>query len=92
VYCGRHFYLVVMIDDLQSSSELYGEMNCCERGRSADMWIDWNLRGHQIVTHIVPRRQTAAASDLSALMYRSACFDSFGAAHAERGPPGPPEP
>jgi extradiol dioxygenase family protein len=26
----------------------------CAEGRSADTWIDWNLRGHQLVTHLAP--------------------------------------
>jgi extradiol dioxygenase family protein len=28
----------------------------CDQGRSADTWIDWNLAGHQFVTHLAPGR------------------------------------
>jgi extradiol dioxygenase family protein len=27
-----------------------------EQGRSADTWTDWNLHGHQSVTHLAPGR------------------------------------
>ena len=27
-----------------------------EQGRSADTWVDWNLHGHQFVTHLAPER------------------------------------
>jgi extradiol dioxygenase family protein len=26
-------------------------------GRSSDTWIDWNFRGHQLVTHLAPRNE-----------------------------------
>ena len=32
----------------------------CEQGRSGDRWVDWNLYGHQLVTHCVGRRSTPA--------------------------------
>jgi uncharacterized protein len=54
------FHLAVPVGDLRSSSKFYGEILGCDRGRSADTWIDWNLRGHQIVTHVVPGRRTTA--------------------------------
>jgi extradiol dioxygenase family protein len=27
-----------------------------EQGRSAETWVDWNLTGHQLVTHLAPER------------------------------------
>jgi extradiol dioxygenase family protein len=50
------FHLAVPVDDLAQASEFYGVALGCERGRSADTWIDWNFRGHQFVTHLAPAR------------------------------------
>ena len=48
------FHLAVPVDDLAAAAHFYGEVLACERGRSSDRWIDWNLRGHQFVTHLAP--------------------------------------
>lgn len=48
------FHLAVPVDDLTAAGRFYGEALGCERGRSSDRWIDWNLRGHQFVTHLAP--------------------------------------
>ena len=48
------FHLAVPVDDLAAAARFYGEVLECERGRSSDRWIDWNLRGHQFVTHLAP--------------------------------------
>ncbi|MFC4949734.1 VOC family protein [Pseudonocardia sp. GCM10023141] len=48
------FHLAVPVDDLAAAARFYGEGLGCERGRSSDRWIDWNLRGHQFVTHLAP--------------------------------------
>jgi extradiol dioxygenase family protein len=48
------FHLAVPVDDLDAARRFYGEVLGCPQGRSADTWIDWNLRGHQFVTHLVP--------------------------------------
>src|SRR6202012_5270623 len=49
------FPLAVPVDDLAAAAKFYGGALGCERGRSSDTWIDWNLRGHQFVTHLAPR-------------------------------------
>lgn len=41
------------VDDLAAAKHFYGEVLGCERGRAADNWADWNLFGHQLVTHEV---------------------------------------
>lgn len=53
------FHLAMPVDDLAAAGEFYGSVIGCERGRSSDTWIDWNLRGHQFVTHLAPARQQA---------------------------------
>lgn len=49
------FHLAVPVDDLAAAADFYGQTMGCTRGRSAATWIDWNLRGHQLVTHLTPR-------------------------------------
>lgn len=46
------FHLAFPVDDLEKAREFYGEILECEEGRSSDIWIDFNLFGHQIVTHL----------------------------------------
>lgn len=48
------FHLAVPVDDLTAAARFYGEVLGLARGRSADTWIDWNLHGHQFVTHLAP--------------------------------------
>jgi len=48
------FHLAFPVDDLEAAREFYGGVLECEEGRSSDHWIDFNLYGHQIVTHLAP--------------------------------------
>jgi extradiol dioxygenase family protein len=48
------FHLAFPVKDLDESRRFYGEIICCEEGRSSDAWIDFNLFGHQIVAHLAP--------------------------------------
>ena len=47
------FHLAVPVNDLAAAAVFYGDMLGCERGRESTQWIDWNLGGHQLVTHVV---------------------------------------
>ena len=47
------------VDDLAAARHFYGEVLGLEQGRSAERWVDWNLHGHQFVTHLAPERQRA---------------------------------
>jgi extradiol dioxygenase family protein len=47
------FHLAIPVDDLAEAAAFYGGVLGLPRGRSADTWIDWNLAGHQLVTHFV---------------------------------------
>ena len=46
------FHLAIPVHDLDEAAEFYGGILGCPRGRSADTWIDWNVFGHQVVTHL----------------------------------------
>ena len=50
------FHLALPVDDLAEARRFYGEVLGCPEGRSSDTWIDFDLHGHQIVTHLVERR------------------------------------
>ena len=57
------FHLAVPVDDLAAAAHFYGDVLGCARGRSADRWIDWNLRGHQFVTHLAPAGNNKGANN-----------------------------
>jgi len=53
------FHLAVPVDDLDAARRFFGDVIGCEQGRSSHTWIDWNLRGHQFVTHLSGTRPAA---------------------------------
>lgn len=54
------FHLAVPVDDLEAARDFYGEVLGLEQGREDERWIDWNLHGHQFVTHLAPGRAEQA--------------------------------
>ena len=48
------FHLAMPVDDLDAARDFYGQTLGCAQGRSAETWVDWDFRGHQIVTHLAP--------------------------------------
>jgi len=50
------FHLAVPVNDLAAARVFYGDVLGCAPGRSSDTWADWDLRGHQFVTHLAPAR------------------------------------
>jgi hypothetical protein len=49
------FHHAVPVDDLDAARMFYGELLGLSQGRSTESWIDWNMYGHQVVTHLAPR-------------------------------------
>ncbi len=47
------FHLAVAVHDIELARAFYGEVLGLERGREDERWTDWNLYGHQVVTHQV---------------------------------------
>ena len=46
-------HLAIPVDDLAAARAFYGALLGLAEGRSSDHWVDWNLYGHQLVTHLV---------------------------------------
>jgi uncharacterized protein len=47
------FHLAIPVHDIEVARDFYGEVLGLERGRSDERWTDWNMGGHQVVTHQV---------------------------------------
>lgn len=54
------FHLAIPVDDLELARDFYGGVLGCSMGRSSSEWTDWNLYGHQVVTHLVKSRSPVA--------------------------------
>jgi extradiol dioxygenase family protein len=57
------FHLAFPVHDLTAAREFYGGVLECEEGRSSERWIDFDLYGHQIVTHLAPASAGIRASN-----------------------------
>ena len=54
----RPFHLAFPVDDLEAARDFYGTVMGCPQGREEiDVWIDYDLYGHQIVAHLDPSRR-----------------------------------
>jgi UDP-N-acetylmuramoylalanine--D-glutamate ligase len=49
------FHLAIQVRDIDEAREFYGRKMGFPEGRSADRWIDFNMFGHQLVTHLNPQ-------------------------------------
>ena len=48
------FHLAIQVRDIDEAREFYGQKLGLPEGRCASEWIDFNLFGHQLVTHLNP--------------------------------------
>lgn len=48
------FHLAIQVRDIAEAREFYGIQLGLPEGRSDTDWVDWNLFGHQLVTHLNP--------------------------------------
>ena len=53
------FHLAFPVHDLAAARAFYGGLLGCPEGRSSEQWIDFDLRGHQIVAHLDPAAKPA---------------------------------
>jgi len=57
------FHLAFPVHDLAAARAFYGGLLDCREGRSSDQWIDFDLRGHQIVAHLDPAAKPVAVAN-----------------------------
>lgn len=57
------FHLAFPVNDLDEARRFYGELLECPEGRSSDTWIDFDLFGHQIVTHLSSAGRSASIAN-----------------------------
>ncbi|WP_280416563.1 VOC family protein [Nocardia carnea] len=57
------FHLAIPVDDIEAARKFYGGVLGFAEGRSDTRWIDWNFRGHQVVTHQVGDGKPETARD-----------------------------
>ncbi|MFV0258327.1 MAG: hexitol phosphatase HxpB [Acidimicrobiales bacterium] len=50
------FHLAIPVDDLDAARAFYGGVLGAGEGRSTEEWVDFDLWGHQLVTHRTDRR------------------------------------
>ena len=55
------FHLAIPVHDIDAARRFYGGVLGFGRGRSAERWTDWNVDGHQVVTHQVDNHVNAVA-------------------------------
>lgn len=48
------FHLAIQVRDIAEARDFYGVKMGLAEGRSDDSWVDWNMFGHQVVTHLNP--------------------------------------
>jgi len=48
------FHLAIQVRDIAEAREFYGLKMGLAEGRSDTNWVDWNMFGHQVVTHLNP--------------------------------------
>lgn len=48
------FHLAIQVRDVDEAREFYGQKMGLAEGRSSEQWIDFDLFGHQLVTHLNP--------------------------------------
>jgi extradiol dioxygenase family protein len=48
------FHLAIQVRDIEEARDFYGAKMGLAEGRSSSEWIDFNLFGHQLVTHLNP--------------------------------------
>jgi len=49
------FHLAIQVRDIQEARQFYGRSMGFSEGRSSESWIDFNMFGHQLVTHLNPQ-------------------------------------
>ena len=56
----RPFHVAFPVRDLEEAREFYVNVLGCTLGRESELWIDFNLFGHQVVAHLSPEEAKEA--------------------------------
>lgn len=56
------FHVAFPVHDLAAARAFYGALLGCPEGRSNELWVDFDLYGHQIVAHLDPAMTPAPES------------------------------
>lgn len=48
------FHLAIAVHDLAAARTFYGSLLGCPEGRCNELWVDFDLFGHQLVAHLDP--------------------------------------
>ena len=56
------FHLAFPVTDLEKARAFYCDILGCSSGRESDSWIDFNFFGHQLVAHLVNRKDHHVSS------------------------------
>ena len=51
------FHVAIPVRNIPEAREFYTNVLNCEEGRSDELWIDFNLYGHQFVVHYKPQTE-----------------------------------
>jgi hypothetical protein len=54
------FHLAFPVRDIEGTRRFYIDVLGCREGRSAETWIDFDFRGHQISAHVRPGAESVA--------------------------------
>ncbi len=54
------FHLAFPVNDLPATRKFYCDLIGCSLGRQSDVWIDFNMFGHQVVAH---KRESANSDE-----------------------------
>jgi uncharacterized protein len=55
------FHLAIPVHDIDVARQFYGDVLGFPSGRSDARWTDWNVEGHQVVTHEVAGKHAPVA-------------------------------
>ena len=60
----RPFHLAFPVQDLKETEIWYTTILGCTTGRKSDKWIDFNFFGHQLVAHLVKKKDDKMQSNM----------------------------
>ena len=60
----RPFHLAIPVTNVQIACDFYVNMLSCKVGRRSKEWIDFNFFGHQLVAHLVKKKDDKMQSNM----------------------------